>query len=189
MRSALIAAYEEERCEQWSSDDYLLQVLKEWRTSIAGVPEPVVGLKHPLLCVMGSIMERSFPGDSVSYIATDRPAEEIVTSLRTCNWRWTRGADLPGIVGKMLTARDEFLSRHAHVRIGFKELLHQPEATIRKLAGHVGIDLTPELLAGACQFVDPSISRLDPRNADKGKRERRRFLGVVPLRRKKVSDR
>src|SRR5205085_3572990 len=132
-RRRLLAAFDEPAAKARSMDQELVALLEDWRRDLHSLPHAVVGMKQPLLCLMGPHLERALRDDDVRFVSCDRERAELVESLARCNWRWTRGADLRAIVDTHCTMKDRFLNGRAHCRVQFDELLKSPRGVVARL--------------------------------------------------------
>src|SRR5438105_4408818 len=56
----LKAAFDESRTLAKVSDEIVRQILSDWQSDLSVLPAPVVGMKHPLLCILGSMLDSVF---------------------------------------------------------------------------------------------------------------------------------
>jgi hypothetical protein len=150
--------FDEGTAQQLCSNEELDALLRMWQESLLGLSNEVVGFKHPLLCVIAPVLAAILEKSTVRYIAVDRPREEIISSLKRCNWMWTRQAGLRTVVHKLLSERDQFLLTRPHLRISFRDVLKSPIRIVDDIAEFLNIDRNRENRQVACDFVEKSLS-------------------------------
>lgn len=154
----LVRAFDEARSRRLVDDDDIRNILINWRNSLSDTTSPVVGLKHPLLCMLGSELH-SLLGDSTIYISVNRPLSEIITSIDRCNWSWIHRCNTAAVIQNLLDTRDRFLRGKQHMSVNFHDLLDNTSQTIDKLTEFVGVDAERSWRSLACKFVRNSLPK------------------------------
>jgi len=113
----------------------------------------VIGCKHPHLCMMLPELKAAWP--DLRVIATERPLDEIVGSLKHAHW-WKRGRDPE----RLIRQRDEDLRRLGIpvLRVPFDELLGDTNRVVDEIIDFVGIEPTPLDRGLAKAHVQPELS-------------------------------
>jgi hypothetical protein len=154
----LIRQFNEATGEQLVPDEECCELLRGWRDSLSKSANRLVGMKHPLLCLLGTHLERSLPVGTMRFVAIDRRIEEIVQSLKKCRWATMRNADFATLTAKVLATRDSFLQDRSHIRVDFDELLDNTPAVVERIARYLEIDISATQRSSAIAFVNRSLA-------------------------------
>jgi hypothetical protein len=151
--------------QMWGEPDFVrrpgpaqqVAALRDWRRSLfaqqpcpAGTAPQMLAVKHPLLCLMGPQMIRSW-GPATRFISIVRPMEQCLASLARVGWWQPQVCQT--IQQRLWTARETFLSRRQHLHLSYDQLLSNPEAQIGRIVEYLSLDAGTAALAAARDFL------------------------------------
>jgi hypothetical protein len=151
--------------QMWGEPDFVrrpgsahqVYALRVWRRSLIaqlpsapGMVPQMLAVKHPLLCLMGPQMIRSW-GPATRFISVVRPMDDCLASLSRVGW-WPPHV-CQAIQQRIWTAREAFLSRRQHLQLSYDELLSNSEAQIGRIVQYLSLDVGKAAFAAAHDFI------------------------------------
>lgn len=138
--------------------DERVQLLRGW-ISRRKRDGPVVGAKHPTLCLMVPEMKEAWPG--LKAVAVNRPLDDVMRSLKKATWTWKmQPAEQRELLAAELRKRDADLARLEvpTLALDFADVVRDPHGTIDKLCEFAGIQASIKQREAAAAFVDPKLN-------------------------------
>jgi hypothetical protein len=128
--------------------------LRRWLEQQAEVDRPIIGAKHPLLTLSAFDVLAAW-GSDTRFIWAYRDLDASIESLKRAMPRMSN----PHLIQGYLWARaSSFCQDHAHLRIAYDELLHEPQRVVADIAKYLELDCTAECITSAAETI-----RIKPR--------------------------
>jgi hypothetical protein len=150
--------YKEPLMEELSTYEERVEMLRQWSTGRKD-DGPLIGAKHPTLSMLVPEMMEAWP--NLKIVATDRPVEDILKSLRRANWmRNVSDAGIRNVTETMYRKRDSDVAqlKVPTLRLPFIELLHDPAAAVDKIIAFASIKPTATQRVASIAHVEPTLN-------------------------------
>ena len=150
-----LACYPEPRFVEGKPYNRRVALLKGWL--IGRKTEPIIGAKHPKLCLLIPEMLEAWPGCKL--VVVHRPIEESVQSLDKLGW-WKPAQQPESLIRRLVETRDKDLAKVPEDRVlhlDYGQFLNDPRSGLEAVAKFVGIDPLPEQYDNACKHVDQGL--------------------------------
>ena len=131
-------------------------LLKGWLTGRRN-EGPVIGAKHPKLCLMIPEMLEAWPG--CKFVVVHRPTQESVKSLAKLGW-WKQAQPPEDLIRRFVETRDRDIATVPQDRvmhIDYAKFLKNPQTELEAVAKFTGVEPLPEQYRRACGQVDPAL--------------------------------
>jgi hypothetical protein len=165
------ACYPEPSFNEGQPFERRVQMLRGW---LGGRKHewPVIGAKHPKLCLMVPEMLRAWPG--CKFVVVNRPAKESAESLRKLGW-WQPQQDPGALTETLIRERAAGLrdvSDDRVLRISYHNILEKPRPCLEMIAAFAGIEPLEEQYESAIAHLDGDLKHYGSENAcNRGCRE------------------
>jgi hypothetical protein len=158
LRGRLRQMWDEPTFARWPGSAQRVAALREWRRSLvveqptmpSAPSAPMVAVKHPLLCLMGSQMIRSW-GPATRFISILRPMDDCLASLERVGW-WPPGVSQM-IQQRLWAARENLLATRPHLSLEYNDLLIDPQTQIARIVQYLSLNVPAPASAAARDFI------------------------------------
>jgi hypothetical protein len=165
LRARLRQMWDEPHFLRRPGSAHQVAALREWRRSLIaqqpgapGMVPQMLAVKHPLLCLMGPQMIRSW-GPATRFISIVRPMDQCLASLARVGWWQPQVCQT--IQQRLWTTREAFLSRRQHLQLSHDELLSNSEAQIGRIVQYLSLDVGNAAFTAARDFIHkPTAGRI-----------------------------
>ncbi len=124
-----------------------VHLLRQWLASRRSAA-PVVGAKHPLLCLSAPDIQRAW-GTQTRFVWIRRDLSECVASLQRQQWF----DDPDRIQQQLLNAAECFFANVGCLRLDFEQVICRPAAAVQQLVEYLGLQPDSAQLRSAVEFV------------------------------------
>lgn len=108
-----------------------------------------IGIKHPLLCLSASDIEKAW-GSEVRYIWSKRELDESIAGLIHRGWYFP---DPVAMQNRLWESLMSFIAVHDHIEVPYRDLVETPDMIISKLVFDLGIPASRKQIERAAATV------------------------------------